>query len=67
LAALADGFYPGLLLTYGYAENPLGAMGMIGHKLVTYGSLAGSKLLASALLLVSTLAALFSPLVDRYS
>ena len=24
LAALADGFYPGLLLTHGYVENPLG-------------------------------------------
>src|SRR5918998_1824002 len=37
-------------------------MGMIGQELTTYGSLAGSKILASALLLVSTLAALFSPL-----
>ena len=63
LAALADGFYPGLLLTHGYIENPLGAMGSIGRQLTTYGSLAASKVLASALLLVSTLAALFSPLV----
>jgi hypothetical protein len=63
LAALADGFYPGLLLTHGYIENPLGAMGSIGRELTTYGSLAASKVLASALLLVSTLAALFSPLV----
>ncbi|MDQ3928385.1 MAG: hypothetical protein M3328_04460, partial [Chloroflexota bacterium] len=63
LTALADGFYPGLLLTHGYAENPLGAVGMIGQELTTYGSLAASKLLASALLLVSTLAALFSPVV----
>ncbi len=61
LTALADGFYPGLMLTHGYVENPLGAMGMVGQELTTYGSLAASKLLASALLLVSTLAALFSP------
>jgi hypothetical protein len=38
-------------------------MGVVGRELTTYGSLAGSKILASALLLVSTLAALFSPLV----
>jgi len=63
LTALADGFYPGRLLTHGYVENPLGAMGMVGQQLTTYGSLAASKLLASALLLVSTLAALFSPVV----
>jgi signal transduction histidine kinase len=63
LTVLADGFYPGRLLTHGYSENPLGAMGVIGGRLTTYGSLAGSKLVASALLLVSTLAALFSPLV----
>jgi signal transduction histidine kinase len=63
LAALADGFYPGRLLTHGYIENPLGATGTIGQQLTAYGSLAGSKILASALLLVSTLAALFSPVV----
>jgi signal transduction histidine kinase len=62
LAALADGFYPGRLATHGYVENPIGAMGVVGRELNTYGSLAGSKILASALLLVSTLAALFSPL-----
>ena len=63
LTALADGFYPGLMSTHGYVENPLGAMGMIGQELTTYGSLAASKLLASTLLLVSTLMALFSPVV----
>ena len=62
LTVLADGFYPGLMLTHGYVENPLGAVGMIGQELTTIGSLTASKLLASALLLVSTLAALFSPL-----
>ena len=61
LTALADGFYPGLMLTHGYVENPLGAMGMIGQELTTYGSLAASKLLAAALLLVGTLVALVSP------
>jgi len=60
LAALADGFYPGLLTTHGYAENPLEAMGFIGSRLTAFGSLAASKLLASALLLMSTFAALFS-------
>jgi signal transduction histidine kinase len=60
LAAVADGFYPGRLTTHGYAENPLEALGFIGSGLTTYGSLAASKVLASALLLVSTLAALFS-------
>ena len=63
LAALTDGFYPGRLATHGYVENPIGVMGMIGQELTTYGSLAGSKLLASALLLVSTLAALYSLVV----
>ncbi len=63
LAALTDGFYPGRLATHGYVENPIGVMGMIGQELTTYGSLAGSKLLASALLLVSTLTALYSLVV----
>jgi signal transduction histidine kinase len=63
LAALADGFYPGRLLAHGYIENPLGATGTIGRQLIAYGSLAASKLLASGLLLVSTLAALFPPVV----
>jgi hypothetical protein len=63
LAALADGFYPGRLLAHEYIENPLGAAGPIGQQLTAYGSLAASKLLASALLLVSTLATLFSPVV----
>src|SRR5919199_1506773 len=63
LAALADGFYPGLLLTHGYIENPLGATGPIGQRLTAYGSQAAPKLLASVLLLVSTLAALFPPVV----
>jgi len=63
LTLLADGFYPGRVLTHGYVENPLGAVGTIGQELTTFGSLAASKILASALLLVSTLAALFSPVV----
>ena len=63
LTVLADGFYPGLMLTHGYHANPLGAVGMIGQELTTFGSLTASKILASALLLVSTLAALFSPVV----
>src|SRR5215212_5075081 len=63
LSALADGFYPGLLLTHGYIENPLGATEHIGQQLTDYGSLVAPKLLASVLLLVSTLAALFSPVV----
>ncbi|HKH36781.1 MAG TPA: GAF domain-containing sensor histidine kinase [Rubrobacter sp.] len=63
LAALSDGFYPGRLATHGYAENPFGAMGVFGGWLTAHASLPVSKLLASALLLVSTLAALFSPLV----
>jgi signal transduction histidine kinase len=63
LTVFAEGFYPGLMLTHGYVENPLGAVGMIGQELTTFGSLTASKLLASALLLVSTLAALFSPVV----
>jgi two-component system NarL family sensor kinase len=63
LAALADAFYPGRLVTHGYVENPFGAMGVFGGWLTAYASLPVSKLLASALLLVSTLAALFSPLV----
>jgi two-component system NarL family sensor kinase len=63
LAALSDGFYPGRLATHGYVENPLMIMGVVGRGFTTFGSFAGSKVLASALLLVSTLAALFSPLI----
>jgi signal transduction histidine kinase len=63
LTVLSEAFYPGSLAAHGYVENPLGAIGMIGQQLTTYGSLAASKLLASALLLVSTLAALFAPMV----
>jgi hypothetical protein len=63
LAALANGFYPGLLGTSGYVENPLEATGAIGQQVTELGSLAGSKILASALLLSSTLVALFSPIV----
>jgi signal transduction histidine kinase len=63
LATLADGFYPGRLATHGYVQNPLEAMGAIGRGLTAYGSLGGSKVLASALLLSSTVAALFSPVV----
>ncbi len=63
LAVLADGFYPGRLATHGYVENPLGVVGMIGQGLTKYGSLGASKLLASALLLVGTVAALFSPVL----
>jgi signal transduction histidine kinase len=63
LAALADGFYPALLATHGYFENPLMIMGDIGGGLTEYGSFAASKILASALLLASTLAALLSPVV----
>jgi hypothetical protein len=63
LAALAEGFYPGVLLRHGNVENPLGTIGIIGQVLTKYGSLGGSKVLASALLVVSTLVALFSPVV----
>jgi hypothetical protein len=63
LATLADGFYPGRLAAHGYVENPLEVMRVVGRGLTTYGSLRASKILASAQLLVSTLAALFSPVV----
>ena len=68
LTALADAFYPGPLSTFyvgplatrGYVENPFGVVGVIGGRLTTYDLFAASYILAAALLLVSSLAALFS-------
>jgi hypothetical protein len=65
LTALADAFYPGPLSTFyvgpmatrGYVENPFGVVGVIGGRLTTYDLFAASYVLASALLLVSTLGA----------
>ena len=65
LTAIADGFYPGLMLTHGYVENPLGAMGMIGQELTTYGSLAASKLLDRIDAVVGIGTAESLPLVGR--
>ena len=63
LTMLADAYYPGRLATHGYVENPLGSIGSIGQGLATLGTLTAPKLLAVALLLVSALGALFSPVV----
>src|SRR5215204_6224249 len=44
LAALADAFYPGRLVTHGYVENPFGAMGVFGGWLTTYDVLSTATL-----------------------
>ena len=60
LTVLSDAFFPGPLSIHGYVENPLGVMVVIGGGLTTYDLFAALRILASALLVASGLAALFS-------
>jgi hypothetical protein len=58
--ALADVFKPGSLYTYPWVENSLGWVAVIGGTYTTYQFLAALSLFDMSLLAVSTLAALFS-------
>jgi signal transduction histidine kinase len=60
LAALGDAFTPGLLRTHSFVENPFGGVGVIGGRFPAYQVFSASILLGMTLLLMSTLAALFS-------
>ncbi|MDQ5817902.1 MAG: sensor histidine kinase [Actinomycetota bacterium] len=60
LAALGDAFTPGQLRTHSFVENPYGVVGLIGGRFSTYEVFAGSIVLGTALLLMSSLAALLS-------
>src|SRR5215217_4434122 len=60
LIALNDAFYPGLLATHNYVNNPFGVVGVIGGGLTTYAFFTTSTLVGKTLLLTSSLAALFS-------
>src|SRR5215217_3537666 len=60
LIALNDAFYPDILSTHGYVNNPFGVVGVIGGRLTTYEFFTASTLVGKTLLLMSSLAALFS-------
>jgi signal transduction histidine kinase len=59
LIALNDAFYPGLLSTHNYVNNPFGVVGVIGGRVTTYDFFTTSTLVGKTLLLTSSLAALF--------
>ena len=60
LTALGDAFTPGQLRTHSFVVNPFGVIGAIGDTFPWYKVFSASTVLGTALLLVSTLAALFS-------
>src|ERR671916_651266 len=60
LTALGDAFTPGQLRTHSFVVNPFGVIGVIGDTFPWYKVFSASTVLGTALLLVSTLAALFS-------
>src|SRR5215211_4612046 len=64
LAVLGFGFMPDkLIVTHPYVENPFGVIGVIGGGLTTYELFGASRFLGMTLLLTSSLAALFSPIL----
>jgi signal transduction histidine kinase len=63
LTALYDAFYPEDLATHSYVMNPLGVVGVIGGGITTYEFFIASALAGEALLLMSSIAALFSLLL----
>jgi signal transduction histidine kinase len=64
LAILGFGFMPDyLIVTHPYVENPFGVIGVIGGGLTTYELFGASRFLGMTLLLTSSLAALFSPIL----
>jgi signal transduction histidine kinase len=60
LTALGDAFTPDLLRTHSFVENPFGVVGVIGGRFPAYLVFSASTVLGTTLLLMSTLAALFS-------
>src|SRR5215204_301819 len=63
LAVLGFGFMPDkLIVTHPYVDNPFGVIGVIGG-LTTYELFGASRFLGMTLLLTSSLAALFSPIL----
>jgi signal transduction histidine kinase len=60
LTALGDAFTPDLLRTHSFVENPFGVVGDIGGTFPIYKVFSASTVLGTTLLLMSTLAALFS-------
>jgi len=64
LAVLGFGFMPDyLIVTHPYVETPFGVIGVIGGGLTTYELFGASRFLGMTLLLTSSLAALFSPIL----
>src|SRR5919112_1782840 len=64
LAIIGFGFMPDyLIVTHPYVENPFGIIGVIGGGLTTYELFGASRFLGMTLLLTSSLAALFSPIL----
>src|SRR5919107_2103909 len=64
LAVLGFGFMPDyLIVTHPYFENPFGIIGIIGGGLTTYELFGALRFLGVMLLLTSSLAALFSPIL----
>ena len=60
LIALNDAFYPGILSTHPYVDNPFGVVGVIGGRYTTYGIFTVSTLVGKMLLLAGCFAALCS-------
>ncbi len=60
LTAIGDAFTPDLLRTHSFVENPFGVVGVIGGRFPAYLAFSASTVLGTTLLLMSTLAALFS-------
>jgi hypothetical protein len=52
-----------LILTHPYVENPFEVVGVIGGRFTTYELFGASRVIGMTLLLASTLAALFSPIL----
>jgi signal transduction histidine kinase len=52
-----------LIVTHPYVENPFGVVGVIGGGLTTYDLFGALRFLGMALILTSSLAALFSPIL----
>jgi signal transduction histidine kinase len=64
LVAIGFAFMPEqLILTHPYVDNPFGVLGVIGGRFTTYQLFGASRATGMVLLLASTLAAVFSPLL----
>jgi two-component system NarL family sensor kinase len=66
LLALGDAFTPGALRTHSFVENPFGVVEAIGGVFPAYKVFSASTVLGATLLLMSTLAALFSLILRLY-